>query len=332
VGSPLKDERGFALILTILIISLIVALTLDFNRSMRSDLYAAANFKDGIQLGCIARSGINGALAILLGDAQDNNFDSLLEDWANLEALSVHSSSIFDEGSFEVHVIDQTGRIQINKLVVQEGENKGKFNAGQKDLLKRFLSSDQFGLGTENVDDIIDAIKDWIDPDNEATGFGGAESDYYQSLEVPYSCRNAPLESRRELLLVKGITKEIFYGTKDKPGISDFLTAYGAGKVNINTADPMVLNALSDQLDQDMVEKMIEYREDERNDLSKVEWYKTALGTNEDIIEPDLITTSSTYFEIRSEGIKGTMTKRVTAMVEREPGYGKIKVLSWRIE
>jgi hypothetical protein len=42
------------------------------------------------------------------------------------------------------------------------------------------------------------------------------------------------------------------------------------------------------------------------------------------------LTTSSTYFEITSEGFKGAMAKRVTGMVERkEDGFD---ILSWKIE
>ena len=55
----LKDNRGFALILTILIVSLVVVLTLQFNNSMWSDLYSSANLRDGIRLRFIARSGVN---------------------------------------------------------------------------------------------------------------------------------------------------------------------------------------------------------------------------------------------------------------------------------
>ena len=65
----IRDNKGMALIMTILIISLIVALTLQFNTSMRSNLQAAVNLRDGIKLGCIARSGVNGALAVLHEDA-----------------------------------------------------------------------------------------------------------------------------------------------------------------------------------------------------------------------------------------------------------------------
>ena len=73
----LKDDGGFALVLTILIVSLIVTLTLQFNSSMRSDLCEADNLKVGIKLACIARSGFNYACAVLSED--DPSVDFLRE-------------------------------------------------------------------------------------------------------------------------------------------------------------------------------------------------------------------------------------------------------------
>ena len=315
-----------ALILTILIISLIVALTLQFNTSMRSDLHAAANLRDGIKLGYVAKSGFNYALAVLLEDASEGNVDSLHDTWADPKALSESLAALFDEGRLEVMVSDHSGGVQINKLV----NKNGSYNGDQKDLLTRFLKSEEFGLEDEDVDNIVDAVKDWIDADDEVTEFGGAEDSYYQGLETPYSCKDAPVEFLEELLLVKGITKELFYGTKEKPGISNYLSPHGDGKININTADPFVLRALSDDIDDERAQDMLTYREDEDNDLSNPNWYNSVPGMGDVTIPNASLTTSSTYFEITSEGFKGAMAKRVTGMVERkEDGFD---ILSWKIE
>ncbi len=324
-----KDCRGFALLLTILIISLLVTLTLQFNTSMRSELYAAANMRDNTGLSAIARSGFHYALAVLFEDALETAFDSLLEPWANPVTLSANSDAMFEEGRFEVQIMDHSGRIQINKLVQLEGPEKGKYIKGQKDLLRRFLGSEQFDLEPEEIDNLIDAIKDWIDPDNEATKFG-AESSYYQTLERPYSCKNAPLEFLEELLLIRGITKELFYGTEGNPGIAYYLSTHGEGRININTASPLVLRSLSEHLDQEMVEGIIAYRENEKNDLSQRGWYKKVRGMSSEVSIDDLITTSSTHFEIISEGLKDTMSKRVRGLVERKEGA--LRILSWRVE
>lgn len=326
MGMLLKDNRGMALILTILVITLIVSLTLQFNRSMRSDLHAAANFRDGIKLGYVAKSGFNFALAVLREDASENNVDSLDEAWAYLHTLSENTAALFDQGRFQVTVSDCSGRIQINRLVKQNGE----YDTVQKGLLKRFLNSPEFGLDPEEVDNIVDAVKDWLDADDKVTRFG-AENAYYQALEEPYSCENAPIEFLERLLLVRGITKEIFHGTtEEKPGISNYLSAHGNGKININTADPLILRALSDEIDEEMAEDMATYRKDEENDLSDPKWYKSVPGMSHVTIADALLTTSSTYFDIRSKGFKGSMAKQVMGTVKRTGQ--EIDILSWKIE
>jgi general secretion pathway protein K len=190
------------------------------------------------------------------------------------------------------------------------------------------LRVEAFNLQEDQVNDILDAIKDWIDEDDETTGFS-AEDSYYQSLEHPYSCRNAPFESLDELVLVKGITRELFYGTEETPGISAYLAVQGDGRININTADPLVLEVLSDDLDSTMIEEMVEYRNNDENDLNKSDWYKSALGTSEDYIDSTLITTKSSYFEITSRGVRDDRGKGVTGVVRRS---GKtLTVLSWQM-
>jgi general secretion pathway protein K len=328
-----RDSGGFALLLTLLIISLVVTVTLQFNTSMTSELYAAANLRDGVRLRSIANSGFHYALAVLFEDAAENEFDSLHEDWADFRALSAHSSSMFEDGRFEVRIIDHSGRIQINQLLKAPDEEGGEYtyDMTQKELLTRFLSSEEFDLDEETVDDLVDALKDWMDPDHEVTGFG-AEASYYQTLDRPYACKDAPVESLEELLLVRGISKELFYGTEERPGISAYLTTQQGsdGKININTAPSLVLRSLSEYLDQGMVEEMIAYREDEDNDLSSISWYGGVRGMSSEVSIDHLVSTSSHCFEIRSTGIRENMSKRVEGLVERKEGA--LKIVSWRTE
>jgi general secretion pathway protein K len=320
----IKDNEGMALIMTILVISLIVALTLQFNASMRSNLQAAMNLRDGIRLGCIARSGFNGALAVLHEDATSGNVDTLREDWAHAKLFSESSLSLFNEGRFMVEITDLSGKIQLSQLI----DKDGNYNSTQKSLLLRFMSFPEFDLDPEEVENIVDAIKDWIDNDNDTTRFG-AEDSYYKALEKPYPCKNAPIEFLEELLFVRGITKELLYGSGEKPGISRYLSPYGNGKININTADILILRSLSNDIDQERAEDMVEYRENEDNDLSDFKWYKNVPGMADVSIPDSLITTSSNYFEITSEGFKGSMRKKIEATVERKEKT--LQVLSWKV-
>jgi DNA uptake protein ComE-like DNA-binding protein len=61
------------------------------------------------------------------------------------------------------------------------------------------------------TEEIADAILDWIDADEEPREFG-AENEYYQMLDPPYSCRNGLLASIEELLLVRGVTPALLFG------------------------------------------------------------------------------------------------------------------------
>ncbi len=322
----LKDNRGFALILTILIVSVLMVLTLQFNNAMWAGLYSSANLRDTIRLGFIARSGINCAMAVLADDASSSSSDSLQETWAQSKELSLNSATLFEDGRFHVEISDLSGKIQVNRLINENGE----YNEAQKMFLTRFLNLEPFRLEPEAVGNLIDSIKDWIDPDDEVTRFG-AENGYYRSVENPYACKNGPIDSLGQVRLVKGMTDALFFGTEGKPGISDSLTVYGDGKININTAGPLVLRALSDDIDTEMVQDMIAYRLDEKNDLTDPAWYRKIPGMGHVTIDPALIKTSSGYFEIRSAGMAEAMSRQVTTVVKRGDG-SSLQIVVWNVE
>lgn len=320
----LTNNRGVALIITILMIAIIVVLTLEFNSSMRHELHGAYNARDNIMLGYIAKSGYNLALAVLRED--DPSSDSLNDDWALLKGASFLSVDLFDEGRFLVDIKDLSGKIQINQLINQDGT----YNEDQKGILMRFLTSDIYEMEEEEAEDLLDNIKDWIDSDDESTGFG-SENSYYQSLDNPYPCRNGKLRSIYEMTQIAGVTKELFFGTEDTPGLKEYLTVYGdgSGKININTVDRDILMVLSDDLDIEMADEILEYRADEENSLGTPLWYKAALGTGEDVIKPSLLTVKSTYFEILSTGLKDTAAKELRVIVKR--AGGRFLTLSYEI-
>jgi general secretion pathway protein K len=328
----LKNNRGMALLMTILIISLILVMTLRFNMTMRSSLTSAANLQDEISLDNMAKSVFNSARAILSVDAQESSFDTLHEDWANLELVSQYFSFFFSRGQGAVNIVDHSGMLQINHLL-QKKEDTWIVDEEQKKIWVTLLSSVEFELDEDEALSIIEAIIDWIDEDDEPLGFGGAESSYYQGLDTPYEPRNGPMEFIEELLLVKGVTDELYFGTGEMPGLANLVTPYGRdGKVNINTAHAFILGALSDQIDLDMIDGMVTFRDDEENDLGNPEWYKLAPGFPGDvIIPPGIITTSSSFFEIMTEVVSGNMRKKVRGMVARGPGSSS-DLVYWKIE
>ena len=326
----LKNNRGMALLMTILIISLILIITLRFNSSMRSSLTNAANLQDDIALDNMAKSVFNSARAVLSVDAEESGFDTLHEDWANLAAVAQFFAYFFNRGQGGMNIIDHSGRLQINSLLKKK-EDAWDINEEQKKIWINLLSAEEFELGEDEAVNVVEAIVDWIDEDDEPLGFGGAESSYYQGLDSPYAPRNGPMEFIEELLLVRGISAELYFGTGDSPGLVSLVTPHGKdGKININTADAYVLGALSEQIDQDMVGGMLDFRDDEENYLGNQDWYKSFVP-GDIVIPPTLLTVSSSFFEILTEVALENKRKKVRGMVRRGPG-SRTELVYWKIE
>jgi len=114
------------------------------------------------------------------------------------------------------------------------------------------------GLQQNQAMQIAGSIVDWRDSDGTIASSSagllyGAENDYYQGLDPAYMCKNADFNHINELSVVRGVTKDIM----DK--IKPYITVYGNGKVNINTASGPVLNALIGPGFPDLAEKIVDY-------------------------------------------------------------------------
>lgn len=318
----LRNERGIALILVLLAVSVIVALTLQINVSSRAQVHEAANLGDGIRVLYIAKSGVFAGMGLLSEDRGDA--DTLNEAWARTEAIREQSRDYFDGGHLELVIEDESGKININRLV-----QGNEFNAAVKGVLTRLLSQPEFKLQAQEVEDILCAVKDWIDADSVVTG-NGAENAYYQGLGKSVTVRNGPMESIDELLLVRGVTRELFHGTRERPGLARFLTVYGEGSVNINTAPKEVLRALSPAITEDAANRMDDYRRNPANALTDPSWYRRVAGLSNVSIDAVPLVTRSEYFHLAATGHLGTMKRTIRGFVKRD-GDRKLSIVAWRL-
>jgi len=137
------------------------------------------------------------------------------------------------------------------------------------------------GVDAGDFSAIGGSILDWIDADNNIH-IGGTESDYYQSLDPPYYAKNKPIDDLSELLLVRGITPDIYWGgvsTNHPPaafqnrlgvvrpgsaiafpvGLADLFTPISSGRLNINTASFMTLQMIP-SVDENIASEIIRLR------------------------------------------------------------------------
>jgi len=87
------------------------------------------------------------------------------------------------------------------------------------------------GADATSAQELAAALIDWRDADSTtAIPLGSAEDSYYRNEKSPYEAKDAPFEALDEVRLVKGFNANVFEKLKN------YITIYGSGKVNINTA------------------------------------------------------------------------------------------------
>jgi general secretion pathway protein K len=352
----LKGNRGIALLITISVTTILVAAALEYNRRARFAIISTAAVRDHLTMSNMADSGVYAAMALLVKDRSESDFDSLQEDWANPEKIDEILQEIsFEKGKLSVTITDELSKIQVNALVLFP-DSRG-FNQSQImlwDRLLRFIGNEEQLKEDSDPVAIVNSVKDWLDSgdDDATTGLSGAESNYYEDLDPPYAGRNGPIPDLNELLLIKGITPELYYGKGETPGLSHHMTVHGMtlgagtafnwpGRININTADLPVLAALLGIENEEMAQSLFDFRQEivagkDVHDFSSTKWYKNIPGFGDIAIDPKLISVSSDVFRIESEATTSNIKTSVIAVVQRvkSPQSGKwtCKVLSWQTE
>ncbi len=352
----MSNHRGVAILVAIGVVAVLLTAGLALNQRIRGSVTGALLARQQVVLSEMAASGVHAAMVMLINDRRENDTDTLQEDWADPEKVAEMMASIpYDEGSVDVRITDERGKIQVNALV--NFPESQQFSASQRFLWERLLKQ-VFSLFEEVPDSepnmIINSLKDWLDDgDDEAiTGLSGAESDYYEGLDPPYSCKNGPFDHLGEVGLVQGITPQLFAGAGGAAGLSSLLTVHGVsaigdgrftydGEINISTADVAVLAALLPEENSDLAEALADYRvakadETYTHAITSDSWYNNVPGAGGVAIDPDLITVSSDLFRIVSTAKRNQSTATVTVVVrrEKEPDSGRwiCKTLIWQVE
>ena len=174
----------------------------------------------------------------------------------------------FDIGEFAVPGPNDTKERKIS-FGFKDEESKINLNAVTQvnfKILSQLIVL--LGFDEEIGDTIAASVVDWRDADKDVSLTSlGAEDDFYMNLEKPYHCKDKPLESVEELLLVNGVTEDVYEKVKD------YVTVYpleGNLLVNFDTASDIVLKALGRSTPLAMVadadtlaDKIVHYRQGE---------------------------------------------------------------------
>jgi general secretion pathway protein K len=230
------NQRGVALIIVLWIFIFLFVVAFDFSANVREEANAAHRFSEDTQGYYLALAGFQRGLYEYAMQSQGGPSGEA-ETRPGFFDLSWHEEKL-GSGSFRVRLIDEGGKINLNRL--------------DETALRRIFTN--IGVEEPRRSDLVDAILDWIDPDN-LHRVNGAENDYYESLSAPYTAKNGSFDSVEELLWVKGMTAELFFGAggdreaaageNRRPGLGDIFTVDSPiDRVNLRTASAEVIHAL----------------------------------------------------------------------------------------
>lgn len=310
----LKNNHGAALILTLSIVAVLLSVTLQFAFYVRNSVKTIKTENDYFKAEQIAISGIDIARLILIDDAEQSTIDSVQESWADPEFINdVLSAAGLNPNQLKLDITDELSKIQVNALLQSFPGNQ--FNERQINIWERLVQMDFFSDSLGEIEDasqIINPLKDWLDSgdDDLITGLSGAEAGYYENLDSPYQCSNGSILNLDELSLVKGF--ESFQ--ENRSPMNQHFTVWGMkndayvfpGKININTADILVLKAVLPEGYQTYAEDLADYRlkkimDDESFKYSlEKDWYQNILslpGPEKQSLDR-LIQYSSNYFRV----------------------------------
>ncbi|MHB8108952.1 MAG: type II secretion system minor pseudopilin [Syntrophorhabdaceae bacterium] len=243
----IQSDRGIALIMVLWIIMILMTLVVSFSFLTRTEAKSTIFFKEGVQEKFLAEAGIERAIMEIY-HRQTYRTQTVTVEGSEVVRIDgrVYTGEM-ESGRYKFILLSESGKIDINKMTDLTGI-----------LLKNLLIN--FEIPEARADTIIDSMLDWADNDN-LRRLSGAEDEYYLSLPVPYRAKNAPFDTLEELLLVKGISPDLLFGTKERKGIIHYLTIYGtSSKININAAPREILMALPG-LTESMMKRIIDQRE-----------------------------------------------------------------------
>jgi hypothetical protein len=293
-------------------------------------LQVSERFDRGLQASYIAVGGVQHAVSVLARDLTPT-VDGFNEEWTDNEAEFARRP--LGEGTFSIQypTLMEDGTVQW-RYGMEDEERKLNLNTAPEDVLHRLIQ-EAGGVEAGPALVIAQSIVDWRDTDQDPRPVG-AENFYYHGLSPSYSAKDGPFQSVEEVQLVRGMTPKVF------KQLEPYVTVYGEGKVNINTAPVPVLRALG--LSETGINGLAFYRSGEDNTEGTPD--DRAIGApsaipgelfnvmpQEDIArlmqlaQQDVLTTQSTAFGCVITGEAGSRWDARVALVVTREG----QVLSW---
>ena len=218
------NRKAQVLIIILWILITLTILAVGIGHRVSLALRISKYQRDKIKALYLARAGMERAIAELKKDT--NNCDGLIETWStgkDAEGKFIFKDVELQAGTGEKFTVkypaaqDDTSGDESRFII--DAESKININTASKELLETLLG--KYAVST-NPSVIADNILVW----RTATGVAAPSDEDLGG----YTNKRNSFSNVEELMLVKDVTPEIYNSVKD------FITVYGSGMVNLNTA------------------------------------------------------------------------------------------------
>lgn len=227
----LLNSRGYVLIMVLLITSLLISITANFIVESQTSIGYMKKFDSRLRARFLAGSAAQLAKymldadkkgytgSTLSGKTTDKNIDSYNDIWA-----TQYPPIPLEDGTVEIIIDDENSKININAFANEYTEQT-----------KYYYMAQTFFINMGLPMDYADIMHDWVDIDDYRLSYGAENGDYYLTLVPSYSAKNGAMDSIDEMLMMKDITPEIYYGMGGgNSGIEENLVDHNKGDITLD--------------------------------------------------------------------------------------------------
>ncbi len=304
-----RQNKGAALVTVLMTLAIVLSVSTAIIARQQLDIRRSANILNMEQSLFYAYAVETWAKNLIAEDSYAN--DNFKEDWAKPLKLTE-----IDNGTLSGNIEDMQARFNINNLTA---ENTPLTSYNKRCFIRLMR---RVGIDEAKIEVLLKSLIDWLDSDKDIFPSDNSEDYDYLALKPPCYPPDFRMTSPTEFLLVNNTE----YGEWRK--LAPYMTALPqTTAININTASPVVMESLGDNIDSFAIENLAELRKENPfgsvNDF--IEKYK--MFANRDInIDTSILSVNSGYFKLTAKTSFGEGKVILNSLIYRT-GDNVVKIL-----
>jgi|GEM_PF-2628337 general secretion pathway protein K len=316
----LSNQQGFALVITLWVMAILGVMAASFSYEALCESKVESWSSQDRRAYNLARGGIHRAAGVIRKHARDP-VHSITDKW--FSGQSLYKDVKFGPGYYSIvsSEIDHSKKINKDKVLhygLVDEESRLNINVATMGQLQGFPA----------VSNVLASNIIYFLTKKRGNSTKGAPA----SVAMAKGQVDGPVRSLDELLQVKGMSRDILYGSSGgNGGIAQHLTCFSSGKVNINTAGKEVLHAVG--FSNGQVQSLLAYRLSGWKGFASVNAALSVLGatSNNAHIAPFLTVKSKNFTMTCLAGFEsGKFVERITARISVDKN--QLRFTRWESE